>query len=171
MYTYRTVEFILTNFWPLGGRQVAKKDDLILSFRTQHQYDKSYALKLTCFYVVNYYTWPFYVIYIKDNLTGTPPKYTQGKYSSNNFRFTSGINFRLLLVCFRYKICYRLKVLGFKWVGCGAAGCNYEVTALIIVAMVVKPTIRKGLKYRTIFCGKIWRIFWQNFSGIEFFNQ
>jgi len=48
-----------------------------------------------------------------------------------------------------------LKVLGFKWVGCGAAGCNYEVTALIIVAMVVKPTIRKGLKYRTIFYGKI----------------
>ena len=77
------------------------KDDLIFSFRTQHQYDKSYALKLTCFYVVNYYTWPFYVIYIKDNLTGTPPKYTQGTDSSKTSKLpilTSGLTSGLLLV-------------------------------------------------------------------------
>jgi len=33
----------------------------------------------------------------------------------------------------------RLKVFGYKWLGCGLAGCNYEVTIQMMIVMVFKP--------------------------------
>lgn len=75
--------------------------------RTQNDYDNSYSFKLFCFYFVNYYSWPFYIAFIKDSLTGTPPAYT--------------------------------KVFGYKWLGCGVAGCNYEVTIQMMIVMIFKP--------------------------------
>ena len=75
--------------------------------RTRMDYINNYNFKLFCFYFVNYFTWPFYIAFAKDNLTGTPPEYT--------------------------------KVLGYKWQGCGPAGCSYEITIQLIIVMVIKP--------------------------------
>ena len=33
----------------------------------------------------------------------------------------------------------RMKVFGYKWLGCGVAGCNYEVTIQMMIVMVFKP--------------------------------
>ena len=46
----------------------------------KRDYDNSYSFKLFCFYFVNYYSWPFYIAFIKDSLTGTPPDYTKGSF-------------------------------------------------------------------------------------------
>ena len=86
-------------------------------------------------------------------------------------QITSG----LFPVYFRERcIWYYLKVLGYKWVGCGAAGCNYEVTALLIVAMVVKPTIRKAWNLLRL-SNQIWSLsankkrasFWSPFRSLK----
>ena len=31
------------------------------------------------------------------------------------------------------------KVFGYKWLGCGVAGCNYEVTIQMMIVMIFKP--------------------------------
>ena len=31
------------------------------------------------------------------------------------------------------------KVFGYKWQGCGPAGCSYEITVQLIIVMVIKP--------------------------------
>ena len=34
------------------------------------------------------------------------------------------------------------KIFGYKWLGCGVAGCNYEITIQMVIVFVIKPIAR-----------------------------
>ena len=33
------------------------------------------------------------------------------------------------------------KILGYKWLGCGVSGCNYEITIQMFIIFVLKPVV------------------------------
>ena len=39
------------------------------------------------------------------------------------------------------------KIFGYKWLGCGVSGCNYEITIQMIIIFIIKPIATNVIQY------------------------